>query len=184
MWRASGGVPKDQDEMYFRALGFLIDKEAWSDKGNGDYPDILCALAFNMLTEKRPYDPKTDRLPAEARAELDARKLLVDRGEVLEFRHDRIRAYLAARHFALRWRAILNADSTTIDPNWDAMLEFHLSVEKNVQSARDLIFYLLKKDLDSVVRLNRWGLDNRPDLFSHWQEEFSKEVGKRVLLGD
>jgi ligand-binding sensor domain-containing protein len=181
MWRTSTEIPKDLDEVYSRALGSLIDKEAWNATGNGDYPDILCALAFKMLTEKRPYDPKTDRLPAEVRAELDARKLLVGRGEVLEFRHDRIRAYLAARHFALRWRAILTADSTAIDPNWDAMLEFHVSAEADAQNVRELMFPLLKKDLDSAVRLNRWGMKNRPDLFAAWQEEFSKEVGKRVL---
>lgn len=183
MWRASAEIPKDLDEIYSRALGSLIDKEAWKAKGNGDYPDILCALAFKMLVEKRPYDPMTDRLPVEVRAELDARKLLVDRGEVLEFRHDRIRAYLAARHFALRWRAILTADSTVIDPNWDAMLEFHLSGEEDAQSVRELIFSLSKKDLDSAVRLNRWGMKNRHLLFAAWQEEFSKEVGK-LVLGD
>jgi hypothetical protein len=181
IWEASKKIPKDLDDVYSFALGSVVDRQRWAERGHGDYPDILCELAFKMLTGKRPYDPKTDYLPDEVKSELAARKLLVDRGNVLEFRHDRVRAYLAAHYLAPRWRALLSAETTLIDQNWDAMLEFYLAIEKSADAAKGMMFLLARKDIDASVRLNHWGRENRPELFASWQDEFSKEIGRRVL---
>jgi hypothetical protein len=181
MWEASGMLPTNLDGLYAYVLGPLMDKEAWSNQGHGDWPDLLSALAFTMMTAKRPYDPEKDYLPGEVKADLLKAKLLVERGDVLEFRHDRVRAYLAARYFALRWRTILTDEKTTVDPNWDTMLEFHLAVEQNKDQTRDLVFAIINKDMDAAVRLISWGRRNRPELFKDWQDEFAREIGKRVM---
>jgi hypothetical protein len=181
IWAASQKVPQGIDELYSYALGSITDKEAWIARGHGDYPDILCGLAFTLLTERRPFDPEKDNLPDEVKSELKARRLFVDRGEAMEFRHDRIRAYLASHYFALRWRTILGNEKTLVDPNWDAMMEFHLEREQDSTRARDMTLLLAAKDIDSAIRLARWGRVNRPELFDGWQDELSQEVGKKVL---
>jgi hypothetical protein len=183
MWEASGTLPRNLDGLYSHVLGPLVDKEAWSNQGHGDWPDVLSGLAFTMMTGKRPYDPKKDYLPDELKAQLVTKKLLVERGEVFEFRHDRVRAYLAAKYFSLRWPTILRDEQTIVDPNWDAMLEFHLAAEQDVDQTRDLLFLVVKKDMGAAIRLNSWGLQNRPELFKDWQDDFSREIGKRVLGG-
>ena len=181
IWVASQKVPQGIDELYSYALGSTLNKDKWIETGHGDYPDILCELAFTLLTERRPFDPKTDYLPDEIKSELGASRLLIDRGEVMEFRHDRIRAYPAARYFALRWRTILGNEQTLVDQNWDAMMEFHLEREQDAVRCREMMLLLAAKDTDSAIRLARWGRANRPELFDGWRDEFSQEIGKRVL---
>jgi hypothetical protein len=175
IWVASQKVPQGIDELYSYALGSTLDKDKWIETGHGDYPDILFELAFTLLRERRPFDPKKDYLPDEIKSELRASRLLIDRGEVMEFRHDRI------RHFALRWRTILGNEQTLVDPNWDAMMEFHLEREQDAARGREMMLLLVAKDTDSAIRLARWGRANRPELFDGWQDEFSHEIGKRVL---
>ena len=115
MWATSGTLPKNLDELYSYVLGPIVDREAWRKQGHGEWPDILSTLAFKIMTEKRPFDPRKDYLPEELKPELATRKLLVERGEVVEFRHDRVRAYLAARHFTLWSRKILADETMLVD---------------------------------------------------------------------
>ena len=61
------------------------------------------------------------------------------------------------------------------------MMEFYLEREQDAKRARDMTFLLAVKDIDSAIRLARWGRVNRPELFNGWQDELSQEVGKRVL---
>jgi hypothetical protein len=180
MWERSGTLPKCADDLYSYVLGPFVDKKRWEEKGRGDYPDILCELAFTMMAEKRAYDPTKDHLPDELRTELEARKLLTDHGGVLEFRHDRVRAFLAAKHFGAMWRTILADATTLVDPNWDAMLEFHFIDEPSSESARTLLFMLLKRNINTAIRMNSWGQQNRSQLFDCWQAEFSREVGNAM----
>lgn len=131
--------------------------------------------------EKRPYDAAKDHLPGEFEAELKRRKVLVERGGVMEFRHDRIRAYLAAQSFGRRWRTFFASEKTVVDPNWDAMLEFHLAAEHAPGPAKDLLFLLIAKDRDVAIRVARWGLANRQELFDGWQDELSRDIGKTLI---
>jgi hypothetical protein len=181
MWETSRTLPTDLDELYSYVLGPLVDKVAWSNQGHGDWPDILCGLAFTMMTEKRPYDAQKDYLPDDLKVQLIGKKLFLERGKIFEFRHDRVRAYLAAKHFCLRWRTILTDEKTVVDANWDTMLEFHLAVEQDAHRAKDLLLLVVKKDMDAAIRLNSWGLHTRPELFKVWQDDFSREIGKRML---
>lgn len=102
-------------------------------------------------------------------------------GGIFEFRHDRVRDYLAAKYFSSRWRTILKDEKTTVDVNWDTMLQLHLAVEQNEGQTKELVFLLLKKDMSAAIRLNSWGRQNRPAIFSNWQDEFAAEVGHTVL---
>jgi hypothetical protein len=181
IWVASRRVPQTIDELYSYALSPILDKDRWIERGHGDYPDILRELAFRLLTERRPFDPKKDYLPEEIKSELRTRRILIDRADVMEFRHDRIRAYLAACYFAFRWHTILGDEQTLVDPNWDAMIEFHLETEQDAARAREMMLLLAAKDTDSAVRLAKWGRANRPELFDGWRDELSQEIGKRAL---
>jgi hypothetical protein len=134
------------------------------------------------MVERRAYDTKKDYLPAEVKGELIRRKLLVERSEILEFRHDRIRSYLAAQYFSNRWRAILSDDKTVVDANWDVMLQFYLATERNGTHAKGVIFKVLNKDRDTAIRVSSWCRDNRPKLFEYWGEELAKELGKQILV--
>lgn len=91
----------------------------------------------------------------------------------MEFRHDRIRAYLAAQYFGRRWRTLFASEKTVVDPNWDAMLEFHLAAEHAPSQAKELLFLLIAKDRDVAIRVARWGLATRRELFDGWQDELS-----------
>jgi hypothetical protein len=35
--------------------------------------------------------------------------------------------------------------------------------------------------MDVAIRANKWGLQNRQEIFMDWQEEFSREIGNKVL---
>jgi hypothetical protein len=183
MWVESRKIPQNLDGLYSHFLGHVLDEAYWSSRGQGDYPQVLAKLAFDMMTGKRPFNPKIDFLPEELKAELVQRKLLIGSGEVMEFRHDRIRGYLAAEHFRLKRETLLASDRTEIDPNWDAMFEFYLASEKEADKARTLLLFLAKTQLDSAVELNAWGLSNRPEIFVSWQNEFINEVGKIKVAG-
>jgi len=182
VWEALQQAPQGIDELYSYALGSIIDKEAWIKKGHGDYPDILCELAFTLLTERRPFDPKKDNLPDEIKWELKARRLFNDRAGVMEFRHDRVRAYLAARHFSLRWRSILVDESTVIDSNWDPMMEFYLEREQDTIRAKEMMLLLASKDPDATIRITQWGRTHHPELFTGWLDQLAHEFGKKVLF--
>jgi hypothetical protein len=181
MYESSGQLPDSLDALYSYSLGQFLDETAWAEKDHPEYPSALTQLAFTMMAEKRPYDPAKDNLPAPIRIELKEMKLLVDRGTVEEFRHQRILTYLASKHFGRRWQAILTSDKTQVDTNWDVMLQFHVSAVTNPDDDRDLLLLVLKKDMDAAIRLNSWGLQNRPDLFNPWQDIFKKAVGDRVV---
>src|SRR6202041_1005458 len=129
LWRQGRILPRDLDDLFRLSLGDVLDREKWEAWGHADYPDELTRVAYTMLTERRPYDPETQALPLPILEELRKRRLLVARGNAVEFRHDKIRAYLAALHFAARWRVLLSDPDTIVDSNWDAMVEFHLGQE-------------------------------------------------------
>ena len=67
------------------------------------------------------------------------------------------------------------------------MLEFHIagigSKPEDAGQTKTLVIILLKKDMDASIRLNTWGLCNRPELFISWQEDFKREIGQSVLGG-
>jgi hypothetical protein len=130
-----------------------------------------------MLVKRRPYEPKHDYLPAGMQSQLIARKLLIERGDVLESRHDRVRAYLAARHFAGRWREILANRQEAVDSNWDTMLQFYVVAVEDFQETRQLMLALVQRDAKTAMRVNQWSLANRPSLFADWQLEFAREIG-------
>ena len=145
MWKKSKKLPQTLDELFTHALAEVLDRDRWAEEGHGDYPDLLVQVAYGMLTEKRPYDPGTHELPQALLEELVGRKLLNQRGKVMEFRHDKVRAYLASLHFRIRWRTLLADSGTTVDSNWDPMLEFHLANESDADTAETLLYHATRE---------------------------------------
>jgi hypothetical protein len=52
------------------------------------------------------------------------KKIILGIIEHYYFRHDLIRAYLAAKYFMRQWQTLLNEDNVTVDINWRSILEF------------------------------------------------------------
>ncbi len=61
------------------------------------------------------------------------------------------------------------------------MIEFYLQREEGVTRAKEFMLMLASRDVDSAVRMARWGRVNLPDLVDGLQDELSREVGKKVL---
>jgi hypothetical protein len=141
----------------------------------------LTRLAYGMLTEKRAYNTESHELPQVLMEELVRRKLLIPRGKVMEFRHDKVRAYLAFLYFKPRWHVLLADPKALVDSNWDAMIEFHLAQEQDADAAKGVFFLLLERDLETAKRCFSWLRSNRLDLCVKWQQQFTLAVADKIL---
>ncbi len=181
LWSSTHRVAANLDELFQHALGSVLDRERWKRQGHEDYPELLFELAFRMVVERLPFKPHNHDLPLEIEQVLIDEKWLVPRGDVMEFRHDKVRSYLASRYFTARWNTLLREQEIKVDSNWDSMIEFHLSQEKDSRTAREILLLILAKDVESAKRIFAWLGANRPDLVQGWRDEFSFIFGKRVL---
>ena len=181
IWNSSHELPSTLDELYSRVLGPLVDREFRRKEGHGDYPDIISGLAFELLSKKQSYDASSVSLPIELRETLLKSKILVERQGLLEFRHDRIRAYLAAAHFGRHWRTIFEASELTIDENWVPMAVFFVAGEKNQVRLKDFLFAYLDKDAAGAREAFNFLRRYRPENVAPFAKDFLENVGKQVL---
>src|SRR5262249_44282272 len=100
-------LPRSKLELYEATLKPIFN--SWK-KMNLDYEEMLCRRAYEMLLKKESFESAEVSLPTEIRNSLEEGKLLFHRGGQYQFRHDLIRAYLAAKYFKPRWRQLLVAD--------------------------------------------------------------------------
>jgi len=181
MWQQHRILPEKLDDLFKYALSGILDDRRWQEEEHSDYPDTVARVAYKMLTEKRAYDPKSHELPQPLVEELTTRKLLVTHGDVMEFRHDKIRAYLAFLYFKDRWRSLLTDPKTLVDSNWDSMIEFELAQEKQPNIARSILFLLLERDFETAKRCFAWLLQNRSHLCVEWHQEFSLALAAKIV---
>jgi len=181
IWRRRRQLPQDLETLFAYALQDVLDRDRWAQDGHPDYADVLAQVAYGMLSEKRPYDPASHALPQMLLDDLLAAKLLTTRGAVMEFRHDKIRSYLAFLHFRVRWSVLLADESAFVDSNWDSMIQFQLAQEQSPAMAEKLLLLVLQRDVDTARRLYVWLQHNRSALCGEWQARFKAAVGDKIL---
>jgi hypothetical protein len=179
IWQRQGKVPENLDDVFKYALSSVLDAARWGEE-HPDYPEILSKVAYGLLTEKRAYDPRSHDLPQPIIDELIDRKLLLVHGDIMEFRHAKIEAYLAFLYFKNHWRSLLTDPKTIVDQNWDSMIEFHMTQEQNPSSARGILLLLLDRDYETAIRCFGWIRLNRPELCEKWQDQFNLALARKV----
>jgi hypothetical protein len=153
-----------------------------------------------MLKNKRPLGPTDNPQLVNIRDVLVVKKLLVKQADTYLF-HDRVRAWLAGRHFESQWRDLLKGDSVRIDRNWEPMLEFvfwdfeagrlgnstssewSLNVLNPAETeANQLLHRILEINIVVAATAFAWLANNLPTLCSAWRRAFEGQLG-RALAG-
>lgn len=173
-------LPKSKYQLYESVLAPIL--VGWNSEGQADYPEMLFRRAYEMLSGRQAYfDDATPPLPDALRDRLVECKFLIRRGDHYYFRHDLIRAYLAAQYFQPRWQSLLFADETTLDVNWRPMLEFSLLNNSDSDSVKQLAYGVLVKNKALAGELFKWISMTRPNLCDGWADEFRRRYGEMML---
>jgi hypothetical protein len=179
-------LPRTEPELY--ATIFEPQFEAWSEVERRDLPELLIERAYIMLRDKRSadFDGKGQRvpLPDEVRDLLLAKRLFVQRAEDVFFRHDLLRAYLAARYFESRWARLLEADGSQLDANWLTMLQFaarRIAQEAGPdgsQTVYSLVEVVFHANPDVSAHLVEWLEREMPEISLPWRDAFDQQYGR------
>ena len=164
-------LPRTTSELYEGVLSPILNK--WSQEGRLDYSDLLIERAYDMLCAKEQFfNPANNPFPVGLLNPLaESRKFLIPQDGNYIFRHDLVRAYLAARYFASGWRERLDAE-VAIDTNWLEMLKFAIQLINRSDEVRSLLFTILDRNIDIAKELFKWLSETRPDLCEGWTDEF------------
>lgn len=170
-------LPLSRSELYDAMLEPILD--SWIQAGHADYSYILFNRAYEMLKRRDiSFEVENVPLPSEIRDRLVEKKLLMRRGEQYHFRHDLVRAYLAAKYFC-RKRSELRED-VIIESNWRPMLEFALDLSLP-QDAKELLNSLLRRNRQMAGDLFAWLNEKKPDFCSDWADDFKRRYADAVL---
>jgi hypothetical protein len=180
-------LPGSPNDLYRLALAPISSK--WEREEHRGYTALLFERAYDMLTTgDQDFRNATPALPAAIISELLDRRFLFDHNPGVIFRKERIMAYLAARHFAPRWRTCLEVPSVTPDINWETMLQFTivefrtLSTDEAAAKTHGLLTRLVDmKCLDLTAELFKWVDSTYPDLTRKWKDEFERHYGRAQL---
>ena len=179
IWEQQKKLPETLDDVFKDALSAVLAPDKWGEE-HAAYPSTLAKAAYKLLTEKKAYDPQSREIPQPILDELIDRKMLVTRGEVMEFRHAKIQAYLAFLYFKEHWRPLLSDSKALVDQNWDSMLQFYMGQEQRSITAKGVLLLLLDRDYETAVRCFAWIQYNRPELSRDWHDEFNLALAKKV----
>lgn len=179
----ASSLPQSRSELYKQTLAPIID--AWASNGHGDYAYILSKRAYDMLCQRDSiFDATSNSMPDEIRNELHQHRYLVQRGDHYQFRHDLVRAYLAAQYFAPRWGTLLGAEDVEIDVNWIEMLKFAIPDLNGSQDVEGLLHDVLAKSPNKKLAgvLFNWLEANQPSLCQSWGDNFKLKYAEAVLV--
>jgi hypothetical protein len=170
-------LPHSLDQLYEAKLSPIF--ESWVKNGTADYPALLFSRAFEMLCSR---DPCLDRsLPDHLLNPLIEYKLVIKQGQHYYFRHDSVRAYLAANHVADRWQDVLREGRIVVDDNWLQMLEFVVLRLNRPDAAKNLVLAILQKNRNLSGNLFKSIKRSRSGLVLSWEDDFNREYGKLTL---
>jgi HEAT repeat protein len=179
-------VPQSLPDLYEMILGPVLQQ--WEARGRPDYPEILCERAYNMLVNKESYfDAVNPPIPSEITSDLFTKRFLIERDPHYLFRHDLIKAFLAAKFFSPRWRELLNKNNNKLNSNWLSMFRFavlELAKTDGIEVSndiRDFVFAVLRRKPELAAELFRWVKDFQPNLIDGWANEFMKLYGEKLL---
>jgi len=168
-------LPLTRTELYEATLKPAFD--SWKESQLSTYEELLCHRAYEMLsTRSESFERKENPLPEEIRNTLLENKFLIPRSGQFYFRHDLIRAYLAAKYFARQWRDLLA--EAPVNDNWRSMLEFAILRPMTVEGTRDLLYALLEKESELARDLFNWMEEEHPQLTQGWANDFDRRYGK------
>lgn len=173
-------LPLSKHSLYESTLSPIY--KSWIDEGRSDYPELLFRRAYEMLSQREPYfDSSEGAVPEQIRDRMIEKKFLIRRGEHYYFRHDLVRAYLAAKYFSPRWQSLLHSKETELDINWRPMLEFVVLERINAEEARSLLYSVLIKNKRVAGELFKWLRQGYPELCQPWADEFKRRYGELML---
>jgi hypothetical protein len=188
-------LPQSKRELYAETLAPIF--QDWMDAGQGDFPNLLTARAYNMLRNRDPFfDQASSPLPGDLTERLLEKKVLIRRGNRLLFQHDLVRAYLASLHFVQQWNAtsippnslvgskwaaLLGDPELNVDANWGSMFEFTILDVATPEATKDLLLAILSKNRQLAAELFKWARELHPNLVAGWEEEFNRIYGKITL---
>lgn len=173
-------LPQSKLELYEATMRPMF--QTWNESGQADYPDLLFRRAYEMLSsQEAAFDRSDSALPDALRNRLLEKKYLVRSGDRCYFRHDLVRAYLASKYFAPRWKELLGSEKTTVDVNWRPMLEFVILQFEHNEEIRDLLLALLPKNKRLAGDLFNWVRNNQPDACQNWSDEFKQGFAEAML---
>lgn len=171
-------LPQSRPELYDAMLAPILD--SWIQAGQTDYPPLLYNRAYEMLKTRSISFEEAALLPTEVRDPLVERKLLVRRGDRYQFRHDLVKAYLAAKYFAPKWSQLFSEEET-IESNWRPMLEFAMLNLSPAEHIEDLFNGLLKRNIQMAADLFGWLNQSQPTLCGEWAVNFKRRYADAVL---
>jgi hypothetical protein len=175
-------LPQTERELYEATLKPILD--LWCQNGRADYPDILFERAYKMFKSRNTFFDRADEpVPEELQDDLETKKFLIRRGEHYYFRHDLIRAYLAAKYFVSRWQNLLNDSEITVDANWRSLLEFTIFNLETTQpgEVKDLLFTVLQKNKKVAGEVFNWLQQSHSHLCTSWTDDFTRSFGAATL---
>jgi len=167
-------LPRSKLQLYEATLKPIFD--SWK-AANLDYEERLYRRAYEMLSRGESFENDKSPMPVEIRNRLDQDKLLMRRGDQFQFRHDLIRAYLAAKFFTPRWRQLIKED-VRLDVNWNSMFTFAILNSNDPTETKALLFAVLEKSAPLAKDLFNWLEKEHPNLVKNWADDFDREYGR------
>ena len=132
-----------------------------------------------LISQNTSFEEGDVLLPSEVRNRLVEKKLLVRRGERYQFRHDLVRAYLAATYFADNWSHLFG-DKVVIESNWRPMLEFAI-LRLSSKDIEELFNGLLRRNRQMAEDLFKWLNQSYPKLCRDWADDFRRRYADAAL---
>ena len=173
-------LPQTKLELYERRLAPLLNQ--WKEEGNEHFCHVLYRRSYEMIYPGASiFDDPDQQIPERLRDGLIAARLLVRSGGQHLFRHDMVRAFLAAGYFGPRWVDVLSDPEVTVDETWRSMLQFVILDMQSPDAAKEMFFYLPEKDERLAKSLFRWTKAVRPALVEPWEDDFNRHYGEVVL---
>jgi energy-coupling factor transporter ATP-binding protein EcfA2 len=167
-------LPRSKLQLYEATLKPIFD--SWK-AANLDYEKRLYRRAYEMLSRGESFENNNSPLPVEIRNRLVQDKLLMRRGDQFQFRHDLIRAYLAAKFFTPHWRQLIKED-VRLDVNWNSMFTFAILNSNDPEETKALLFAVLGKSSAVAKELFNWLEKEHPNLIEAWADDFDREYGR------
>lgn len=176
-------LPRTRQELYEKKLLPVFGK--WKREGQSEFCQILIARTYQALRAKEiffdPQPPKAS-LPDEIKRELVKAKLLVPRLDQYCFSHDQIRAFLAAKYIAPRWRELFKEADLTIDFSWQSTLRFTIGyMEGQENELRDILLQLISKDKLLAIELFKWLNETNAKITESWSSLFTRNLGEAMV---
>jgi hypothetical protein len=172
-------LPQSQPELYKAVLSPILD--SWEQEVQSDYTYSLYKRTYEMLRARAShFDDPESLVPIEVVGHLVKEKLLIRRGHYHYFQHHSVRDYLASKHFAHQWGALLNTE-VLIDNNWRQMLEFSIVEIGNSEVAGSILYSLVDKNKNLSRELYKSLRVSHPDLCLGWSSRFERKYAQAEL---